>query len=162
MRGPVSIAAALAMLPMFGGCYSYVQASAETVTPPAAVRAHLSSDGAAGIAEVLGESRSVLDGELTGVTPEGIFMLVPAASVRRGTRTEALSQELLIPRGGIVALQLRMLDRMRTAGLVAAAVGTVGVILYRTLSGDRGGDPSPPGGGGPTESAGPLAPFPRR
>lgn len=150
------------MLPILGSCYSYVQASAESVTPPAAVRAHLSSDGAAGVADVLGESRSVLDGELTGVTAEGIFMLVPAASVRRGTRTEALSQELLIPPRGIVALQLRTLDRTRTAALAAAAAGTVGIILYRILSGDRGGDPTPPGDGGATEAAGPLAPPPRR
>lgn len=162
LRCPVPLATAgLAIIPVLGGCYSYVQASAETITPPAAVRAHLSSEGAAEVAEVLGEPRSVLEGELTGVTPEGIFLLVPAAVVQRGTRTEVLDQQLLVQHRDLVSVQRRTLDRASTAALAAAASGAAALILYRTLSGGGGGDPTPPGGGGATELAIPAAAFPR-
>ena len=161
-RLPLSArAAVLFLIPLIGGCYSYVRASPESLIPPTPVRAHLSSEGAAGVAEVLGEPRIVLDGELTAVTPAGIFLVVPAAMIGRGTRTESLNQQLLIPSSELVALERRILDRGRSGALAGAIAAAAGVILYRTLSGDRGGGRVPPGGGG-SELRLPAAPFPPR
>lgn len=149
------LAAGLGCL-LLTGCYSYAPIALEAVEPAQRVRAFLSPAGADRLEPLLHERRATLNGELVEVGPEGVFLEFPSGYIDRGMRTETLTQRLLFPRTEILGLQRRQLDRARTAGVAAAAVTAVGLLIYKALTDESGGTTTPPPGGGPPEARLPL------
>lgn len=139
---------------LLAGCYTYTPVRLETVTPPMRVRAHLSPEGTARVAPVVG-ARTQLDGRLVEATPEGFFVEVPSAVIQDGMRTETLTQKLLIPREDLLSLQRRQLDRTRTYIFAGVSAVAAAALIYDALSGESGGTV----GGVPT-SGGPEARLP--
>jgi hypothetical protein len=52
-----------------------------------------------------------------------------------------------IPRSDLVELEVRRLDRLKTAGVVAAAGTILATTLIKMLQGEPGREPLPGGGG---------------
>lgn len=154
------VVAALAVAPLLAGCYTHVPVALDGLAPPAPVRAHLSSEGAGAVADVLGTPRSTLDGELVEVAPGAIFLMVPTTAARPDQGIGPLHQKLRIENDHVVALQSRRLDRTRTAAVVGAGAAAAGIIFFKTLvEGTRKGT-TRPGGDGATEIRIPLLGMP--
>lgn len=142
-------------LVMSVGCYSYLPTRVESVAPGQEVRIRLTPEQVDSLVEVRRSTSPSLegtilqrnDGELT------IDTHVTRQDPLSGQR--ALLQTLDLPLDGIVQVELREPDRMKTGLLVGGlVVGTVLAVITAT-SGEGGSqDPNPPPG--PPESRIPV------
>lgn len=133
---------------LLSGCYTYSPATLQSLRPSENVRIHLTETGTARVAEVLNDSRQTLEGELVDVSPQGVSVLVVSALLQRGTRSEALVQELLVAPEEVAGVQRRELDRFRTGMVAAAGAAVVAASIVRSWAGQRRGTTGPPTGGG--------------
>ena len=152
--------AAVLGLTTLSGCYSYARVSPETVPAGTGVRGHLSPVGASIVEGITGRASRTLDGSFVRSDADTIVFSVPIPRSAVELRSEALHQFIGIPRGEVVDLELRRLDRTRTYGLAAALGAVAAYVLIETLSGESGGTGQGPGGGGPPENRIPLSRVP--
>lgn len=147
-------AAAAAGCLLLAGCFTLSPIRTDQELAPGRFRVHLSDSGATHVAGALGGRVTVVDGELTGSNADEVVLRVPSSGNAAFGR-EVLYQELRLPKREIVGLQRRELDRMRTGLTIGGVAAVAGFLLYRSLSGETGGNP---GGGpiGPAESRVPL------
>jgi hypothetical protein len=146
MRG-VRVAATL-VLGALCGCYRYHPAQIEDVQPPMRVRALLSPEAFARVAEVVPVDGRTIEGEVLEHGNGELLLLVPVTSDVVGARVETLHQRLRVPAAGILDVERRELDRLQT-GLVLGAgvvVATSVVIAALEIGGrsDRPGGPQGP------------------
>jgi hypothetical protein len=137
----------LALL-LLQGCYSYTVHPAESVVPGMEVRARISAAQAEEWREVLGREDRVLVGELVEATPDRFLLEVPGATAAQGTAMRRLNQRLSLPMREVIELEVRRLDRWRTAGIVALGVGVAGFLVAQAFGSDDGAPPTGPGKGG--------------
>lgn len=57
------------------------------------------------------------------------------------------NQRVSIARGDLVELEVRKLDRLKTAGVIGGAAAIIAATLIKTLKGEPGREPLPGGGG---------------
>ncbi|MBI4521565.1 MAG: hypothetical protein HY701_12065 [Gemmatimonadetes bacterium] len=142
--------AAVVLLP---GCYRYVPARVGTVPPGTEVRLRLSNEGAERVAEVTGVQQTQVSGELVQWSEEVMISLplrTSDAALDRSVR-----QRVIVRAGEVVGIDVREIDRTRTAVLAGGLVSVVGGALVwtavRLLEGTSGTTPRPgEGGEGPT------------
>ena len=140
--GSCSIALAVA-------CYRYVPASLDVVPSGSAVRATLSTEAQFALRDSLGQWRQTVQGTLVERDGDRLLLAVrtDAADWRPGA--PALYQRIAVTPRDVLQVEVKRLQRGRTAGLFAvlAAAATLSVIeLIR-----RGNPGTPSGGGGPPE-----------
>ena len=127
------IAALTAALTLAGGCYSYRVVPVNEVAPGQDVRVRISAAEAARLGELIDRSDRSIDGRLLENTDGQVVLGV--SSVAQTTALTAvqdpsgrLFQRIVVPREGLLELEVRTLNRTHTAivvGLLAAVSGTV-------------------------------------
>ena len=130
------------------GCYSYVPVGLEAVSPGQKVRAGLTTEVIIDLERQLGDRRSSLEGEVVERSDDSILVEVPWDRNDPGLGQRPLRQRIRLSQGDILELELRSLDRTRTAGFAVAVGAAVGALLLKILGGDAGSTivPGPPNG----------------
>ena len=125
-----------ALFPLLGGCYRYAPAQLQDVRPGANVRAHVSAVEADRIAPVVNvDGARRIHAVLLQADTAGVLLEVPSAQrTLRGGGTEVLSQQLLVPTAGVVQVELRRLDLVRTGITAAAGAAFIGVVAHAIVS----------------------------
>jgi len=133
------------------GCYSYVPTRLEMIEPGQDVRVRLSPEEADRLVEMRRSDSRTMVGTVVSASQSEVTMNTQVSRLDPMAGTRALMQTLDVPSTGIVEVELRELDNLKTAaGIGLLAVG-VGVGLAAALGGDAsGGDPPVPPG--PEES----------
>jgi hypothetical protein len=139
----------LSTLPSLTACYTYVPIESGAAQPGLGVRARVSASAASRIAPLLGTSDArQLSGTLIDDGRDTIIVEVPTiARLESGSFVQTLHQRVAIARGDLQDLELRKLDRVRTATLVGGAGLILGAVLFKNLQSERGKENLPTGPG---------------
>ena len=130
------------------GCFSYIPIEPGEVEPGVTVRARVSPSAGARIAPLLGATDArKLDGTMIAHSSDTLIVEVPTVVVDTREFGKTPNQRVSIARGDLVELEVRKLDRVRTAGVVGGAAIVVATTLIKMLKGDPGREPLPGGGG---------------
>ncbi len=133
---------------LLSGCFSYIPIEPGDVEPGLTVRARVSPSASARIAPLLGASEARrLDGRLISQAADTLIVEVPTVMLENREFGRTPNQRVSIPRGDLVELEVRRLDRWRTIGIVGGAAVVLGVTLTKALKGEPGKEPLPGGGG---------------
>ncbi len=134
------------------GCYSYVPTRLESIEPGQAVRLRLSADEAERLAEIRLTDLRTMDAVV--VEQGGDRMLVETTVGRldpmQGTRP--LTQRVDVPLGGILEVEARQRDNVKTGAFVGSIGVAVGVGIAAALRGGFGQNSGE--GEGPLEDRG--------
>jgi hypothetical protein len=119
-----------ALLPLLGGCYRYAPAQLQDVRPGANVRARISAVEADRIAPVVSvDGARRLHAVLLVADTAGVLLEVPSAQRTQGGGMETLSQQVRLPTEGVVQVELRQLDLLRTGITAAAGAALMAVVI---------------------------------
>lgn len=139
------------------GCYAYRPVDFDQVRVDSDVRARLTAQQVDELNGVLQPGSRVVEGRVLEQDGSSYLLLVPVFAERRGSRMETLHQRLDIPRSGIVEVEMRELDRVRTGIAIGAGAVVLGAVVIGTLREAALGDRDP--GGGPQDYVGVRIPF---
>ncbi|MGH7446325.1 MAG: hypothetical protein ACREK1_01155 [Longimicrobiales bacterium] len=128
------------------GCYTYDPARLADVRAEMRVRARLSEEEVARLGSVVPSDGRVIEGEVLERAAGELLLLVPVTSDVVGTRVETLHQRLRIPDRGIIEIESRRLDRLKTALVLSAGVAVAGGIAAAALTGGYRSDRTGNGG----------------
>ncbi len=131
------------------GCYKYAPATFETIPVGSDVRAMLSTTAQEELRDRTGMNTAEIEGELVE-KGDRVLISVKAAEGSRMLGNDDLYQWIDVPRQGVVRLDVRQVDAVRTGGLVAALAGASVVVLRQAFGGSDPDRPDP--GGGPDDS----------
>lgn len=135
---------AIAQCVLLSGCYTYAPLDSAGATPGSSVRARLSAPAAARIAPSLGNGDArVLAGLVVDARTDALTLEVPTVPAGTATAQQGLFQRVSIPRGDIVEIERRTLDRHRTAIVVGAAITGAGIITAAIIHGQSSGSNAP-------------------
>lgn len=142
-----SLLPALAVLAL-SGCFSYIPIEPGDVEPGLSVRARVSPAASSRIAPLLGASDArQLNGTFINHASDTLIVEVPTVLTDAREFGRTPNQRVSIPRGDLLELEVRKLDRFRTYGLAAGAAIVIGGALIKSLKGEPGKEPLPGGGG---------------
>ena len=137
------------VVPLLAGCFSYAPIEPSELQPGISVRARVSQTAGERIAPLLGATQArLLSGTL--ITQAGDTLIVEVPTVMAADATDfgrTPHQRVSIARGELLELEIRRLDRYRTAALAGTAALVVGIALLKGLRGGPGKEPLPGGGG---------------
>jgi len=142
---------ALLCIPVLAACYTYAPIDPGAVRPGSGVRARVSATTADQLEPLLGTSNGrLLSGTLISVAADTLVVEVPAVfRAEVGSSIQTLHQRVSIPRSGLLEMESRTLDRVKTYAVAGAATFVVvGYIVKATII-DPGRESPPGGGGGP-------------
>ncbi|MGH7664341.1 MAG: hypothetical protein ACRENI_08630 [Gemmatimonadaceae bacterium] len=136
------------LMPFLGACYSYTRVPVADVPAGSDVRVRISADEAERVRSVLGRDERVLEGQFVQAGDDGLMLAVPAVAVGSSQSQSALRQRIAVPHEAIFEVEIRRLDRLKTAavaGTVAVAAGVVAVTVFdigsgRSRDGSKGGN----------------------
>jgi hypothetical protein len=104
------------------GCFTYIPIEPGEVEPGVTVRARVSPSAGARIAPLLGATDArKLDGTMIAHSSDTLIVEVPTVVVDTREFGKTPNQRVSIARGDLVELEVRKLDRVRTAGVVGGA-----------------------------------------
>lgn len=130
------------------GCYTYDPARLGDVRAEMRVRARLSEAELARLGSVVPSDGRVIEGEVLERGGGELLLLVPVTTDVVGTRVATLHQRLRIPDSGIIEIEARRLDRLKTGLVLGAAAAVAGAIavaaLKRGYRSDRTGNGGTP------------------
>jgi hypothetical protein len=133
---------------VFSGCYTYIPARPGEIESGLDVRARVSPSAGARIAPLLGATDArLLGGKLITNGADTIIVEVPTIMLDNREFGQTPNQRISIPRGDLIELEVRKLDRWRTTGVVGGAAIVLGITLTKALKGEPGKEPLPGGGG---------------
>jgi len=152
-----SLVLLLALSLSASGCYKYIPTSAMEVTPGQAVRVRLSAAEAARYQDLRLADPRLLDGTVVERTAGELVVeaTVGANDPTRGTR--ALIQQVTVPLEGVLGVDLKELDKVKT-GLLVGGGGAV-VLAAILAAGDALGGDDPGGNDVPEARRVPLFRF---
>ncbi len=153
MRTARLLCAALGLATM--GCYSYQPIGLAELRRDMQLRARLSASLTEEVREFLPAEDRLIEGAFIENASDHLLLLVPVTHATRRGRVETLNQRLRLPHDGVLEIELRELDRVKTGTMSAAAAVLVGLVLYQTLQKGSSGN-NPGGPGGPEDS---IIPF---
>lgn len=128
------------------GCYAYRPIGFDEVRVDSDVRARLTAEQVDALNGVLPAESRVIEGRVLQDNGSSFLLLVPVLAERRGARIESISQRLDIPRSGMVEVEMRELDRLRTGLAIGVGAAVLGFVAWRTLRDPALGDRDPNGG----------------
>ena len=130
------------------GCFSYMPARPGDLEPGLDVRARVSQTAGARIAPLLGATDARrLDGKLIANGVDTLIVEVPTVMLDNREFGRTPNQRVSIPKGDLVELEVRKLDRWRTMAVAGGAAVILGITLNKALTGEPGREPLPGGGG---------------
>ncbi|MQA89913.1 MAG: hypothetical protein GEU90_06735 [Gemmatimonas sp.] len=144
MKKPQSVLVVLVLA--MTGCYQYAPIRPSDTPPGVRVRAWITPEQAETmrLREVLPASDERVEGSVVSASSSAVELLVPVASPEEGIAGPAgPRQRLVIPVEGIVQLEVRSLNRRRTALLVLTGAALFVGILWTQGSGWFGGSTEP-------------------
>ncbi len=144
------------------GCYKYVPATLSTVPTGSNIRAVLSTEAQADLRSRVGMDVDLLEGKLLESNDDEVWVSVrsvAASGMLDGT--QPLYQRIDVPRQGVVRVDVRRLDRLRTYTLIGVAAGAA-VFVAAQAFGEGGPGPEPPNGGPSDRVQGVLLRLPLR
>lgn len=146
---PRRLATLCAVLLVAPGCYSYSPTGFQTVAPGIDVRANLTTEKSFELERELGERRTVLEGEVLEADPSSFLLSVPWTYRDPRLGQTALRQRIRLQESEVIQVEIRSLDRGRSALLFGALGAVGGFILYQIFGPDDAGGtirPGPPNG----------------
>ena len=137
------VAAALLFLALSGGCYRYSYVERDTLRPGEEIRVRLNAEEAERVGDILGRDDRVYDGRVLEAPDSSLTLAIRSFIVQQGGATESGHQRIVVPRSSVVEMQLRTLDRPRTAGAIVVAVAATtaaAIISFKAINGknDKG------------------------
>lgn len=151
----------LSLLLLAGGCYRYVPTEMGVVPRGSEVRVHLTGDGSEKVRSTLGPNVFSVTGPLVEWNEEGLAFLAELSLSRPGFPATTMPDTIdLLPRD-VARVELREIDRKRTAGLTVAIIGVAAAaaLVPRVVGGTSKDDTE---GGGPGPEAAILFRVPIR
>ena len=127
MRSGLTLAT-LAVL--VGGCYSYRVVPVEQAPVGETVRARVSPTEAARLRDVIGREDRLLEGQLLETADTSILVAVRTPS----DATVRTHQRVALPRSGLVELEVRRFDRLKTAGIAAVFVAALTAVAVNQFN----------------------------
>jgi hypothetical protein len=148
---------AFCALPLLAGCYTYSPIEPASIQPGTSVRARVTGAAADRLVPLLGTtSGRLVRGRLVDSRADTMIVEVPTVlGATVGGTMETLHQRVSIPRTDLLELETRRLDRVRTTAVAGSIALVVGAVVIKSLTGNRGSE-QPPGGGGGVEARLPL------
>ncbi len=126
------------------GCYTYSETSLADVPPGTPVRVRVSGDEADRLAELRRSDDRVVPGTLVRRDNGAILLDTPVVGDDPAQPGAALVQRVEIPVGEVREVELRRLDRVRTAAFVGAvAAAAIGVVAWQMGDGNANDDVPP-------------------
>ena len=144
----------MALVVLLAGCYRNVPAPLGAVSLGSDVVVRLTAQGIQRVEESTGVRRGELIGQLLQRAEE-VTVSVPLI-LQSGMRSRGLRQEISVNADEVVSVNMRELDRGRTAiivGGLAVAVGTMIVATVVNIIGGSAGAGRPQGGDGSQQPA---------
>jgi hypothetical protein len=134
---------------LFSGCFAYLPVTEPgQLEPGLSVRARVSPAAGARIAPLLGATDARrLDGTLITQSTDTLIVEVPTVMTDTREFGRTPNQRVSILRSELLEIEVRRLDRVRTAVAVGSAAIIAGTLLARSLKGEPGKEPLPGGGG---------------
>lgn len=118
------------------GCFQYTPVELENVPEGSSIRAHLSAEGAEALRDLPAARERSLEGEFDGVDGDMLRLTVSTSASSVSYGAGDLSQSVTIARDDLVALELKQLDRVKTAGLVAVAAAGLAALAVELFGGE--------------------------
>lgn len=135
-------ASALPLLTLIAGCFTYIPAPLDSAPTTEDVRVHLTRVAMAQVPEEFPTGESFLTGRLVSVAADSVVLRVPVAR-RSSSFGMELRQDLHLPRGGIVEVERREVNGVRTGLTVAAATGAAAALVLMIIDASGSGDADP-------------------
>jgi hypothetical protein len=130
------LAAGLCLLSLaLAACYRYVPADMSELGVGREVRLRLSDAESSRFNGILAPGTRLIEGRVLEAGRDTLLVQVPVSSDVQGARVETLNQRLDLARSGIVAAELRQLDRTKTAILLVGGGGLGVALLVEGLRG---------------------------
>ncbi len=132
---------------LLGGCYSYRVVPVEQAPVGRTVRARVSAVEAERLREVIGRDDRVVEGQLLASPDSAVLVAVRTSLVDAAVQTH---QRIAVPRAGLLELEVRRLDRWKTAGVAAVFVAAATAAAVSQFNSDKPSEG--PGRGGTNKS----------
>lgn len=126
------------------GCHHYTESPPETIAPGTEVRVHLSSGEDAPHSVLLESHMRAVQARWEGVEASRFAISVPGEEVREGLQSRILRQRIVLEGEEVSRVEVRSLDRTRTAVVVAALGVGLGWFVYNNFQVEEPGSPRPP------------------
>lgn len=125
------------------GCYKYEPLEVGSVTPQTLVRARLSVSEAEQLKSIIPSENRVVSGLVVEANPSQLLLELPSARRAQAAGLQVLHQRVAISRAGIVELESKKLDRLKTGLLAGAGAAGIVSILFAANVIDTGGEGQP-------------------
>jgi hypothetical protein len=147
--GAVRSAAAMALVPLIAGCYTYVPMMTPEPAPGARLSLVLTDQGRLDAARQIGPYTLKVEGALVERTEIDYVMQVSDVVDIRGARSKWAGETVPLRRSYVATTYQRRLSRGRTAFLIAGLAsafigGVLGFDILGFATGNDGGWPPPP------------------
>lgn len=144
-RGAFRLLSTIACL-LLAGCYSYIEVRPSDLALGEEIRVHLSARERQRLRteELFPYTTDSLEGQVTSAAGDTVGLLVPVRSREGRTVGAGVNQKLHLTPTGIVSLEVRRLDGVRSGILAGVGTGLVLALLTHQLNGWFGGDTMPP------------------
>ncbi|MGH7476284.1 MAG: hypothetical protein ACRELD_08345 [Longimicrobiales bacterium] len=155
MRGASAAITGAMLAVSLTGCYTYIPVEPGSAPAGAEVRARITAAEAQRLANIRGSASRSLEATVESRNDGSLLLRVPVAERQSARTVEAIHQRIEVLDSEILELELRQLDRTRTAAVIAGgalALGAAAVIGFQ--GSEPGGEP--PDGGTPPEARIPL------
>lgn len=148
--------ALIGLLVANAGCYRYVPyvpAPGGAAAPGTQLRARLTEAGQNEVRGFFGADMESVDGPLVRWNEDGVSLLIRSQIQRQGFPPTSFTDTLHLPSRHLESVEIRQLDRWRTAGVAALVAGSAVAAVFapRVLGGGTGsgegggeGDPTDP------------------
>ena len=113
------------------GCHNYVPTDFTTVPVGEDVRLFVNPGDVPELSEIpAGEDLApVVQGTLVAMEDDAVVVRVPVARRQEGFHTLSLGQSIRVPYDGIISAQMRVLDELKTVGVVSGTVAAAALIF---------------------------------
>ena len=113
------------------GCYNYLPTDFATVPVGEDLRLFVDPEEVPELSEIPAteDLTPVVQGTLVGMEDDALVLRVRVASRQQGFHTVSLGQSIRVPHDGIISAQLRVLDELKTVGVVSGTVAAAALIF---------------------------------
>ena len=114
------------------GCYNYLPTDFSTAPVGADLRLFVDPEDVPELSEIPAteDLAPVVQGTLVGIEDDALVLRVPVASRQQGFHTLSLGQSIRVPHDGIISAQLRVLDGLKTVGVVSGTVAAAAALIF--------------------------------
>jgi hypothetical protein len=127
-----SLTAVCALL-VLSGCYTYTPIDASVAPPGEEIRVYVTRAGQTELAEIVGDNGvagAAITGVVQGLEDDDLLMRVAVGQRQEGFRVIDMLQTIRVPRGEIISMERREVNKVGTGLVLAGGVALgIGVVL---------------------------------